>query len=291
MSLVEPLNLVNNVKGRLTLAFENQSGQTILKVQRQEPPLKVVRAFPLPGGAALVHLHNLSGGVLGGDRLETRVELAPGTAAQVTSTSATRLYRSNQAGLVSGQLNEFMVGENARLEYLPDPLIPFAGARYRQHTRIELAPGAGLFWWETVAPGREARGEIFEYDLVELSLSLTGEGHPIALEQARLEPALRPLTSTARLGRYRYFTTFYMCRVGLEKAVWSQLETGLNELAGRLTVPGETLWGASSLATGGVVVRAVSRNGRALTTGLLAMWKLGKQELYGQAAIPPRKIY
>jgi urease accessory protein UreH len=82
-----------------------------------------------------------------------------------------------------------------------------------------------------------------------------------------------------------------MCRVGLEKAVWSQLETGLNELAGRLTVPGETLWGASSLATGGVVVRAVSRNGRALTTGLLAMWKLGKQELYGQAAIPPRKIY
>jgi urease accessory protein len=229
--------------------------------------------------------------VLGGDKLETKVRVEPGAVAQLTTTSATRLYRSGPAGLASGQLNDFGVEENALLEYLPDPLIPFAGARYRQQTRIELASGAGLFWWETVAPGREARGEIFLYDRLELSLSLTSGGKPIALEQALLEPATRLLTSAARLGRYRYFSTFYICRSGLQKAIWTWLENRLNELAGQLSVAGETLWGASSLARDGVVVRAVSRNGRAITTGLLEMWRLGKQELYGQAAILPRKIY
>ncbi len=289
--MIEPFEVETGVKGRLELLFENQAGQTILKVPRQEPPLKVVRAFPLPGGGTMVHLHNLSGGVLGGDKLETKVRVEAGAVAQITTTSATRLYRSGANGLASGQLNEFSIGKNALLEYLPDFLIPFAGARYRQQTNIELAGGAGLFWWETVAPGREARGEIFMYDRLGISLALTSEGKPIALEQTWLEPALRPLTSTARLGQYRYFSSFYMCRVGLGKAAWTRLESGLTELAGRLSVPGETLWGASCLAADGLVVRAVSRNGRAITRGLLEMWRLGKQELYGQAAIPPRKIY
>ena len=292
MSLAGPVENNTGIKGRLELLFEAQDGQTILKVARQEPPLKVVRAFSLPGGGALVHLHNLSGGVLGGDSLETTVRVEAGATAQLTTTSATRLYRSGANGLASGQLNHFSVGENALLEYLPDLLIPFAGARYRQQTAIELAQGAGLFWWETVAPGREARGEIFAYDRLELAAAITtGAGKPIAIEQSRLEPTLRPLTSTARLGHYRYFTSFYMCRVGLEKAAGEKLENSLTELALRLNVPGETLWGASRLMADGVVVRAVSLNGRAITSGLIEMWKLGKQELYEQLAVPPRKIY
>src|SRR3954471_5485997 len=115
MSLIEPLEAETGVKGHLELVFENQAGQTILKVPRQEPPLKVVRAFSLPGGGALVHLHNLSGGVLGGDKLETTVRVEAGATAQLTTTSATRLYRSGANGLASGQLNTFTVGGNALL--------------------------------------------------------------------------------------------------------------------------------------------------------------------------------
>ena len=48
------------------------------------------------------------------------------------------------------------VAENDLLELLPDPLIPFAGSAYQQQTQIDLADNAGLFWWETIAPGREA---------------------------------------------------------------------------------------------------------------------------------------
>jgi urease accessory protein len=275
------------------LRFERtrDTGQTVLASCEQQPPLKVVRAFPSGGGAALVHLHNLSGGVLGGDRLESSVEVGPGARAQITTTGATRLYRSRAGAPAAAQRTEISVGEGALLEFLPDALIPFKGSRYRQETTVELAAGAGLFCWETVAPGRDARGEVFGYELLQLKLDLTADGMPLAQERIRLEPARRPLSSTARLGPYRYFSTFYICRVGLEASRWAALEKELAELARQLSRADEILWGVTTLPAHGLVVRALSVKGRAVAPGLLAFWRAAKLRLYGGAAVPPRKIY
>lgn len=279
--------------GKLDLRFEYDlaRGQTRFKLLEQQPPLRVVRAFDLAEGGALVHLHNLSGGVLGGDHLELNVEVAPGAHAQLTGTSATRVYRSRGEGLTANQLTEVRVGENGLLEFLAEPVIPFAGSRYRQQARIELAPGAGLFWWETVAPGREAKGEVFEYDLFQTHLDLYGGERLLALERLRLEPKLSALTSPARLGPYRYFSTFYICRVGLEASRWRALENELSELAQQLSRPGESLWGVSTLPAHGLVIRALCRQGREIAPGLLTFWKAAKLALYGQVATLPRKIY
>ena len=280
------------VRGRLRLSFEHldAAGRTVLAVCEQQPPLKVVRAFPLNCGEALVHLHNVSGGVLSGDQLELIVEVGTGACAQLTSTGATRLYRSRIEAPAARQINDVSVGENALLEYLPDELIPFAGSRYRQETRIELAQGAGLFWWETVAPGREARGELFDYESLHLNLDIRAEGRPLALERVKLEPGRRPLASLVRLGPYRYFSSFYICQVGRDAAWWLELERQLAELAQQLTRPSETLWGVSTLPAHGLVVRALSVKGRDIASGLLAFWQAAKQQLYGREAVPPRKV-
>jgi urease accessory protein len=281
------------VKGKLNLQFDAEPTrpQTCFTLLEQQPPLRVIRAFELAEGGALVHLHNLSGGILGGDQLELKVTVEAGAKAQLTGTSATRIYRSRGENLTANQLTEVSVGENALLEFLAEPIIPFAGSRYQQQTRIELAPGAGLFWWETVAPGREAKGEVFEYDLFQSQLDLSGGGKLLALERLRLEPKQRALTSPARLGPYRYFSTFYICRVGLEATRWRTLENELNEIAQTLTQPGQSLWGVSTLPAHGLVVRALCQRGREIAPGLLAFWKAAKLALYGQVATPPRKIY
>ena len=88
-----------------------------------------MRAFPLADGAALVHLHNVSGGLLGGDQLGLEVEVGPGAAAQLTTTGSTRLYRSRGDHLCAMQRTNVRVGEEGLLEYVPDPLIPFAGSK------------------------------------------------------------------------------------------------------------------------------------------------------------------
>ncbi|MBA3442209.1 MAG: urease accessory protein UreD [Pyrinomonadaceae bacterium] len=281
-----------SVSGRLRLIFERGhiAGRTVLAVCEQQPPLKVVRAFPSGDGGTLIHLHNLSGGVLGGDRLEMIAEVGPEARAQLTSTGATRLYRSRVETPAALQINKISVGENGLLEYLPDELIPFAGSRYRQETKIELAQSAGLFWWETVAPGREARGELFDYESLQIKLDITAEGKPLALERIKLEPGKRPLASLVRLGSYRYFSSFYICRVGQNATRWLELEKQLAELARQLTRPSETLWGVSTLAAHGLIVRALSVKGRDIASGLRDFWRAAKLELYGQAIVPPRKV-
>ncbi len=280
------------VRGSLRLKFERDEslGQTVLAATHQEPPLKVVRAFSIENGAALVHLHNVSGGLLGGDDLEFMVSAGAGSQAQITTTGATRIYRAREDGATTTVHNEITVGEDALLEYLPDPTIPFAAARVSQRTVIRLGQGAALFWWEILAPGREARGEIFEYASVETKTDILALGRPIVSERARLEPKKRSLSSLARLGTYRTWATFYICRVGLGERVWLDLENELRSVTQRFVQPGETLWGISTLAAHGLVVRCVAKHGRNVPPALHAIWDAAKLRLYGRSAVPPRKV-
>lgn len=279
--------------GLLRLRFERAvgRGRATLTSCEQRPPLQVVRSFPSGKDATLAHLHNLSGGVLGGDWLELSVEVGDGASVQLTSTGATRLYRCRPNAPAALQRQSFRVGRGALLEYLPDELIPFAGARYRQESFIELSEGAGLFWWEVVAPGRAARGELFEYDSLHFRLDLTACGLPLARERIALEPELRPLRTPLRLGPYLYFATFYVCRVGVPESRWLEIESELAELARSLSNPGSILWGVSILPAHGLIVRALSVKGRDITRGLLNFWRASKWALYTEAAVPPRKVY
>lgn len=229
--------------------------------------------------------------MLGGDRLHIAVEVGPEAHAQLTSTGATRLYRVQPDASPAVQTGVFRVEHGGLLEYVPDPLIPFAGSRYQQQTQIELAADAGLFWWETVAPGRVARGESFEYELLQIGLAISAQGKPLAIERLRLEPGRRRCSSLARLGPYCYFGSFYICRVGLDPARWLHLERELSALAHKLTRPTEIVWGVSTLAAHGLVIRVLSRQGREIPLGLTAFWRTAKLALYGREAIPPRKIY
>lgn len=274
----------------LRFAYDLSTRSTLLSESLYEPPLKVVRAFALADGAALSHLHNVSGGLLGDDHLSLSVRLHENAKVQLTTTGATRIYRARESAGPATQRTEISLAANALLEYLPDPIIPFAHARFSQRTEIQLAPGAGLFWWEILAPGREASGELFAYDSVEMKTDLHAQGRLIAAERVKLEPHKFPLSSPARLGAYRYWATFYICRVGLEPAAWLALEDRLREAASEFTCPGKALWGISALTAYGLVCRCVALRGRDVIFGLNQLWREAKFTLYGTEAVPPRKV-
>jgi urease accessory protein len=275
---------------RLNFSRDSASGRTFLADSFQEAPLKVVRAFTLRDGTALAHLHNVSGGLLGGDCLTMQVKLTSGAKVQLTTTGATRIYRNREGLSATTQCNEISVGEGALLEYLPDATIPFAGARYLQQSSIDLAAGAGMFWWEIIAPGREARGEIFEYEEFVMRTRVSALGRRIAAESLCLQPRTENVSSPARLGHFRYAATFYICRVGLEPGAWLGAEAHLRELTTSLTRRGEILWGVSSLVAHGLVVRCLALNGRDVLPGLQAIWENAKRHFYDREAIPPRKV-
>jgi urease accessory protein len=292
LSLTQP-DTLRRANGKLNLAFacDNSAAETRLLIGCQEAPLRVVRAFPTSDGAALVHLHNVSGGVLAGDRLETLVEVGPAAAAQLTTTGATRLYRSASPDEWAEQTFTANVAEAGLLEYLPDALIPFAGSRYRQRSRINLAEGAGLIWWEILSAGRVARGEYFQYTALDLDLEIWAGNQPLAIEHARLEPALRSLRQPSRLGPYNYAASFYLCRVGAPADSWLSLERDLSQMLLEMTNSGEVQWGASALAAHGLAIRGLSRTGRELLPGLFKLWSYLRPRVFGRSCPPPRKVY
>jgi urease accessory protein len=280
------------LEASLTLDFarDEVAGHTVLAASRQEPPLKVVRAFAVQDGAALAHLHNVSGGLLGGDRLALKVNVGVRACVQLTTTGATRIYRPRREALPATQTNEFTVNEDALLEYVPDAIIPYAGARFSQTTTIHLAQGAGIFWREILTPGREAGGESFAYDSVEMKADVIALGQTIASERVRIEPRERSTQSCGRLGPYRTCATFCIAHVGRSVADWLALEQELSEQALPLTQHGETLWAVSALPAHGVMVRCVAVHCRRVLPGLQTLWQTAKRRLYGCDAVPPRKV-
>jgi urease accessory protein len=280
-----------NTPASLHLSFESSgAGATILRVKQQQPPWRVVRGFPTPSGEVLAHIHNLSGGVLDTDSFSWRMEVGAAAQAQVTTTGATRIYRSRAADHVPSQRTEVHIGERAYLEYLPDALIPFAGSRFQQTTRIDLQRDASLIWWEHIAPGREASGETFRYESLGFRLELVAAGEPVAIDRWTLEPRLRHVDSVSRLGPFRHFASAYVCRAGQPAAYWRNLESTLQPFMEQQSGAG-LIWGVSCLRAHGLVIRGASTSGRLLRESSVEIWKAAKWYLCGRAAALPRKVH
>jgi urease accessory protein len=291
MIIPTPLHTDHRLNGSLHLDFSHDSGKTVLRVIEQTPPLKVVRGFQLTDGSALAHLHNTSGGVLGGDALSLTVSVNENAKAQLTTPGATRIYRHRPGMPDAWQQTKVKIEAGGLLEYIPDPLIPFKESRYRQTTHIHLASDAGLFWWETIASGREAHGERFAYEMLEMKIEIRTDQRPIAMERYKLSPREISSASLLRLGSYLYHTTFYICRAGLQETAWLALERELTTLAIEHTQLGKCLWGVSTLPSDGLIIRGFSMTHRSLPAQLTSFWRLAKQRLYAADIIPPRKNY
>jgi urease accessory protein len=297
MPLVEPFpllpadvrQLASGASRRLALRFTLDDVSTRMFVPVQDPPWRVVRAFPNAQNQAVVHLHNVSGGILAGDDLHLSIDAGAGARVQVTAVSGTRIYR-HRAGRIPARLStSIRVGEGAMVEYLPDVNIPFAGSRFHQSTEISLGPNAGFIGWEILSAGRIASGEEFAFDLFQSECSIRSDTRPLALERYSLTPATRDLRSVARWGRFRYTATMYVCHTGVAPSRWIEAESSLNEAAFLHSSPAAR-WGGSALVSGGLVIRGMALEAHQITDGLHTFWDLAKQQLWGEPALPPRRI-
>jgi urease accessory protein len=238
-----------------------------------------------------VHLNNVSGGVLGGDRLGLEVEVDAGASVQITTTGATRLYRHRTGAQDSEQRAIFYVGERAQLDYLPDALIPYANSRHKQRTEIHLAAGASAFWWELLAPGRQASGETFAFERLWVENEVRAGGRPVLQESFLLEPNRRPLAVNARMSEYSYVASLYICESGREQRFWRDLEDRLNRMASERTRHSEAIWGATTLQSDGAMVRGLAASYRFIPGALTEFWREARRAVTGEEAVPPRKVY
>ncbi|MET0297135.1 MAG: urease accessory protein UreD [Microbacterium sp.] len=198
----------------LDFALRGQPGsqRTDLVHHYQKTPLQIMRPLyynPLRPDMPYTYIMTTGGGVLHGDRQRTDLRFGAGSSAHVTTQAHTKLYRM-ETGYATALVN-IQVESGAYAEYLPDPVIPFAGSRYYQRTAVTLEPDATLITGETIYAGRLTRGERNAYDAFASDFEVRRPGgRPVAFDRVRLVPEAGQVGGLAVLDGRDVVSTLYV---------------------------------------------------------------------------------
>ena len=129
--------------GTLSLDIDCRDGRSIAVRQYHDGALRILRPHYLDEtGQVCYVIVNPGGAYLGGDSYLIEVSVAAGAELLLTTQSATKIYRTPNDR--AQQCTHLKLGERARLELLPDPLIAYREASYGQVTRVDMDPTASL---------------------------------------------------------------------------------------------------------------------------------------------------
>src|SRR5262249_10924004 len=123
----------------------------------QKSPIRVL--LPRTSGARIEEavLLNTSGGVAGGDRLQTTVTAVEDASIAITTQAAEKVYRAlDESAQV---LTNLKARDAAKLAWLPQETIVFNRARLARETNVEITSGTELLALEWLVLGRAAHGE------------------------------------------------------------------------------------------------------------------------------------
>ena len=263
-------------RGALSYEFERAGPRTVLTRSSCKSPLHHFPPSYLDdSGCAYTWLVNPSGGLVGGDHVSVEAQLHAGTHVVMTSPSANRVYRSLSGPAV--QEVRLLVGPEARLEWLPEVTIPFAGSRLRQSIHVELAPGATVVLWDAIASGRVAMRERWAFAALENEICIRTALGGSVVERYCLVPG-RLSESVGLVGSWDYVASLFVISDAVDDDVWTRLDKALAALLEQR--PGLVLGAVSTPAAPGLAAKFVARSAPDLTEMLEATWGVVREGLW-----------
>jgi urease accessory protein len=134
----------------------SRKGTRIVEVYQQSP-VRVL--FPRTAGSQVEEavLVNTSGGVAGGDHLQSSVTAFDDASITVTTQAAEKVYRAlDESAFIRTTLKAC---DSARVAWLPQETIVFNRARVSRQTEIEISSASEVLALEWLVLGRAAHGE------------------------------------------------------------------------------------------------------------------------------------
>ncbi len=247
-------------------------------------PLLALDPVRADDGSLYLMMLNNSGGMVGGDRLRTTVELGSDAAVALITASASKAYRTLGAPAISETV--IRIGRGATLEYLPDHLIPHPGAVVHQSLRVEMEEGSRAIIYDAIAAGRIGRGERWAFRELRTETILMRKTQPLYLNRARIVPAFQPLTQLGWGQDYNYFASIAIVDDG-GAYDWSALSVTIESALRDWT---DIHGGVSELGCGGSVVRFMAFRASDLTSVAHRIWGIARCFLLGRKAFESRKF-
>lgn len=264
--------------GSLSLVFERRGGRTVVARSQFTLPLQVLGTVALDDPAAIVSILNPTGGLVGGDRLAIDVTVGESAHACLTTPSATKVYRAMETP--AEQHVRLRAAEGAIVEWVPDHTIPFPGAAFRQTIDADVAAGATLVLVDAYAAGRVARGEAWQFGMLDSRSTVHDVHGPIFDDRFVLAGSAR----WADLGlaeRCPYFATVAVVTDGALDALGAALDAAAHQAR-------DVRAAVARLARRGVVLRCLAPDAPSLLGAIDLAWSRAREAL-GLPALALRK--
>jgi urease accessory protein len=268
--------------GRLWLRFARRGEATALVASRFTLPLQALEPVTQPDGTAYLMLLNPSGGLVGGDHLTTKIFLEPRAHVCLTTPSATKVYRTIGEPAVQETCVE--LGASAVFEYVPDHVIPHAGAALRQVLRLTMGTDSRAIIADGFAAGRVGRGESWRFAELDSVTTVIDQGRPLFLNRTRVTPESISPSGWGKAQGFNYVAS--LLAVADRWSGWERLKFALDE---RLADFPLVYGGVSLLAQGGCYVRYLTCTAHELGQTTRALWVATRRLLLGLDAFDLRK--
>lgn len=147
------------MNGRLSLSTAFDGQKTVTEDLYFAPPFKVYSPFYDHKGWAKYISMCGSAGVLAGDENEIKLFVGENCKVIFTDQGYQKLFNTN--GGISKQSIKLVVRKNARLCYMPHPIMTFTGCEHISMGKVNITESSELIFSEIYCCGRTAMGEEF----------------------------------------------------------------------------------------------------------------------------------
>jgi urease accessory protein len=273
------------------LGIKVRDGRSIASTQFHEGALRVLRPHYLDDtGQVCYVVVNPGGAYLGADLFVVDVEVGEGADLLLTTQSATKIYRTPES--YAEQRMVVRLREGARLELLPDQLIAYREASYRQNTQITVRPSSSLVMAEVVTPGWSPDGEAFRYEEVrlrnEIRVETGGEGGTselLALDNLLIRPPAGDVTALGFMEGFSHVGSLVVVDARVDQALADELHSLTADHGAHTGISlTRTLAG-----TTGLVLRSLSHSTGELNRLLGTCTALLRERWHGQEPLNLRK--
>ncbi|MBB4823446.1 urease accessory protein [Sporosarcina luteola] len=239
--------------GELQLKLEEKKGRTIAKDAYFQGALKVMRPIYLDdSGQVCYYILNPGGGYLDGDRYKMQFALEKQARATITTQSSTKVYKTPNDHAY--QEAEIIIKDGSYLEYLPDPLIAYRDAKYKQKNVFRMDRTSALLYSDIITPGWCPEGKHFSYESVQLINEMYMDEELVVYDHLKLTPSKQELHGLGYMEGYTHLGSMFIIGEKVDNSLIDRLYEAIYENTDDYKV------GLSKLPIPGVTIRIVANS-------------------------------
>ncbi len=236
--------------GEIYLSFTRRGEQTVADRTFRRGNSRI-SANNAPGNETPYYfLISTGGGFTEGEQYLQDISLGESTHAILTTQAPGYIYKCEN-GRLTEQKFQIRIGDGACLEYYQDETIPYALARFRQRTEIELGRGSRLLLTDGLTAGWSADEQPFQYHDIGICTRVRRNGRLLLNDSLLVNPSADPM---GEIGYFEGFTN-YNSAVFFDESIEPETVDQMRESLADLST--ESMWGLTYLDGGGALLRVM----------------------------------